>query len=303
MNTKITLLDGGMGQELLRRSSRPITRLWSADIMLNEPHLVRDLHKDFILSGARIITLNTYTATPERLKRENEMANFHKLHVSAIQAAKTAIDLAEHSGAREGTKIAACLPPLVASYRPEVSLSFEQALPSYERLVEKQASDSDIFICETMASIAEASAACSAAAQSGKPVWVAFTVSDTEAGNLRSGESVSDAVAALAEYKPEAILLNCSQPEAISASWYGLANCTLPLGAYANGFKSVSDLHPGGTVEHMETREDLNPERYNDYALEWIKNGASIVGGCCEISPLHIQTLRERLINEGFELT
>jgi len=203
MNTKITLLDGGMGQELLRRSSRPITRLWSADIMLNEPHLVRDLHKDFILSGARIITLNTYTATPERLKRENEMANFHKLHVSAIQAAKTAIDLAEHSGAREGTKIAACLPPLVASYRPEVSLSFEQALPSYERLVEEQASDSDIFICETMASIAEASAACSA----------------------------------------------------------------------------------------------------NDYALEWIKNGASIVGGCCEISPLHIQTLRERLINEGFELT
>ena len=31
----VTLLDGGMGQELLRRSSRVITPMWSADIMLN----------------------------------------------------------------------------------------------------------------------------------------------------------------------------------------------------------------------------------------------------------------------------
>ncbi|MFT4845855.1 MAG: S-methylmethionine-dependent homocysteine/selenocysteine methylase, partial [Cellvibrionaceae bacterium] len=65
----ITLLDGGMGQELLRRSSRAITPLWSADIMLNEPKLVRDLHRDFIASGAQVITLNTYSATPQRLAR------------------------------------------------------------------------------------------------------------------------------------------------------------------------------------------------------------------------------------------
>lgn len=57
--SNITLLDGGMGQELLRRSKRPATPMWSADIMLNEPNLVSDLHYDFIQAGASVITLNT----------------------------------------------------------------------------------------------------------------------------------------------------------------------------------------------------------------------------------------------------
>ncbi|MFT4997865.1 MAG: S-methylmethionine-dependent homocysteine/selenocysteine methylase, partial [Flavobacteriales bacterium] len=79
----ITLLDGGMGQELLRRSSRVVTPMWSADIMLNEPTLVRDLHREFIDSGARVITLNTYTATPQRLQRENQLGQLKFLHQAA----------------------------------------------------------------------------------------------------------------------------------------------------------------------------------------------------------------------------
>jgi S-methylmethionine-dependent homocysteine/selenocysteine methylase len=299
VSQKITLLDGGMGQELLSRSTRPITSLWSADIMLNEPELVRDLHSDFIKSGARVITLNTYTATPERLIRENEMANIGKLHQSAMRAALDARD----NAMCDGVRIAGCLPPLVASYRPEVSLSFDQALPSYQRLVALQEPASDLFICETMATIAEASAACHAARDAGKPIWVAFTVSDTDAGALRSGESVQDAVNAVQQYKPEAILLNCSQPEAVDASWRGLSLATQAIGAYANGFKSVSDLHPGGTVENMETREDLGPSRYAKHALNWIKNGASIVGGCCEIGPKHIAYLHQALLAQGYELS
>jgi S-methylmethionine-dependent homocysteine/selenocysteine methylase len=97
----ITLLDGGMGQELLSRSTRAITRLWSADIMLNEPKLVRDLHCDFILSGARVITLNTYTATPERLGHENLLDKIEGLHKSAMHAATTAIELFECEGVND----------------------------------------------------------------------------------------------------------------------------------------------------------------------------------------------------------
>jgi S-methylmethionine-dependent homocysteine/selenocysteine methylase len=82
----VTLLDGGMGQELLRRSARKVTPMWSADIMLNEPVLVRDLHREFIESGARVITLNTYTATPQRLKRENELGQLTNLHHSISTA-------------------------------------------------------------------------------------------------------------------------------------------------------------------------------------------------------------------------
>ncbi|REJ69514.1 MAG: homocysteine S-methyltransferase, partial [Proteobacteria bacterium] len=36
---KITLLDGGLGQELVKRSSAPPHPLWSTKVMLDEPHL------------------------------------------------------------------------------------------------------------------------------------------------------------------------------------------------------------------------------------------------------------------------
>ncbi len=67
---KIVLTDGGMGQELIRRSGKEPTPLWSARVLLDEPELVRDLHVDFIRAGARVITINTYSATPERLARD-----------------------------------------------------------------------------------------------------------------------------------------------------------------------------------------------------------------------------------------
>ncbi|MFQ3170164.1 MAG: S-methylmethionine-dependent homocysteine/selenocysteine methylase [Oleispira sp.] len=292
----VTLLDGGMGQELLRRSSRKVTPMWSADIMLNEPVLVRDLHREFIESGARVITLNTYTATPQRLKRENELDQLTKLHQQAMSVAQQAIQLAQ----RDDVLIAGCLPPLVASYRPDVSLSFEESLATYRRLVALQLPASDLFICETMSSITEARAACTAAVESGKPAWVALTVSDDYPEQLRSGELLKDALQVLDSFDIQATLLNCSQPEAISDCWSLLNTNQRKIGAYANGFISVDELYPGDTVEELEMRQDMSPKQYAEHAMGWAKNGASIIGGCCEIGPAHIKALHSRLCSEGF---
>lgn len=292
----VTLLDGGMGQELLRRSARKVTPMWSADIMLNEPVLVRDLHREFIESGARVITLNTYTATPQRLKRENELGQLTNLHQQAMSVAQEAIQLAQ----RDDVLIAGCLPPLVASYRPDVSLSFEDSLATYRRLVELQSPASDLFICETMSSITEARAACTAAVESGRPVWVALTVSDEYPQQLRSGESLKDALLVLDSFNSQATLLNCSQPEAISACWPLLNTKQRKIGAYANGFISVDSLYPGDTVEELEMRQDMSPQQYAKHAMDWVRNGASIIGGCCEIGPEHIKALYSSLCSEGF---
>ncbi|MGK0373279.1 MAG: S-methylmethionine-dependent homocysteine/selenocysteine methylase [Glaciecola sp.] len=293
----ITLLDGGMGQELIRRSSRPVTPMWSADIMLNEPKLVRDLHREFIDSGARVITLNTYTATPERLKRDNALGQLECLHQEAMRAAQEAIELAQ---CNNEVAIAGCLPPLVASYHPDVSLSFEDSLVSYRRLVELQLPASDLFICETMSSITEARAACTAALESGKPVWVALTVSDKHAKQLRSGESLQDALLALEPFDIQATLLNCSQPEAINACWSLLSMKQRKFGAYANGFVSIDSLYPGDTVEKLEMRQDMSPQQYAEHAMNWARKGATIIGGCCEIGPAHIKAIHNRLYSAGF---
>lgn len=292
----ITLLDGGMGQELLRRSAREVSPMWSADIMLNEPWLVRDLHADFIKAGARVITLNTYTATPPRLKRENHLDDLHKLHKLANQAA---LDAVAQSG-QSNVRIAGCLPPLVASYHPEMSLSYGDSLAHYKQLAELQNPASNLFICETMSSILEASAASTAALETGKPVWIALSVCDDNQQLLRSGESLESAVKELDALGVEAIVLNCSQPEAITHSWPVLKSSVKKIGAYANGFTSIEELYPGDTVEVLSARKDLGPEEYAKHAMKWVKNGASIIGGCCEIGPSHIKALHDALLREGY---
>ena len=297
MHDNLIILDGGMGQELLARSQREVTTMWSAEVMLHEPELVRELHRDFIGAGADVITLNTYTATPQRLANNNAAHLLEELHESAKQAAVDAIS--DYHYACESTprniQIAGCLPPLVASYHPEVSPDFAACVESYRHLVAVQRSDADLFICETMSSAVEAKAACLAAKEANVPVWVAFSVSDDEPQNLRGGESLANAVAELLPFAPDAILLNCSRPESITAAWSDLQKLKIPLGVYANGFTSIDSLYPGTTVESLAARDDLGPAAYAQLAVDWVKQGASIIGGCCEVGPAHIAEVTKQL--------
>lgn len=287
----IILLDGGVGQETIKRSHREATPLWSAEIMLHDPQIVQDIHVDFIKSGAQIITLNTYTATPQRLLRHNAIEQLEPLHHLAMHAAQNAIQTTNV----KNVKIAGCLPPLIASYHPETSLSFDKSLETYRHLVSLQSPASDLFICETMASINDARAACIAAKESKKPVWVAFTVKEKTPDQLRSGESLKEAAHLIEALGADAVLVNCNSPETILQALPHLKSLSKKIGAYANGFVSVSPLTPGGTVKNLQSRKDLTPEEYALHALEWIKSGVDIIGGCCEVSPQHMKTTTQKI--------
>lgn len=295
-NKHITLIDGGMGQELLKRSGADPTPMWSAQVLKDQPDIVQQLHADFITAGARVITLNAYSATPERLERDGLLSDFERLQKSAIDVAHAARDQVGDSGVR----IAGCLPPLVASYRPEIAPEFDVMLDTYRQIVAQQKNHVDLFMCETMASVAEAEAALTAAKESGLPVWVALTVADDESNSLRSGEPLNAAVTSMDKIGATAKLLNCSKPEAINASWQTLASGNGPIGAYANGFTSIAALNPGGTVDSLTARHDLGPASYADFAMNWVENGANIVGGCCEVGPQHIEAIAERLLEAGY---
>jgi S-methylmethionine-dependent homocysteine/selenocysteine methylase len=288
----VTLLDGGMGQELVRRSGTSPSPLWSAQIMLDMPELVEQLHLDFIRAGSTVITVNTYSATPERLALQGQSDKF-----DALQAAAGAVALSarEKSGV-EGVRIAGCLPPLVASYHPELAPPKDVSLQNYRHIVTAQSPYVDLFVCETMASKNEAVYAATAALESGKPVWIALTLDDEKATCLRGGEPWQEAANAVQEMGVDAILLNCSRPETISEVWQQfVAGCDVPVGAYANGFSAVTALNPGGTVDSLEARQDLGPEPYAKFAMDWVEKGATLIGGCCEVGPVHISRLRQAL--------
>lgn len=295
---KIVLLDGGMGQELVHRGVAHTSPMWGAQVMIDTPELVQQLHIDYLQAGAKVITLNTYSVTPERLANVGAEDQFPALQQTAFELASRARDA---SGVGS-VSIAACLPPLFGSYQPDKAPVYEIVLETYQRIVEQQAGAVDVFLCETMSSIKEAKASATAATESGKPVWVALSVDDDCSGCLRSGETIADAYEALKPLPVEAILLNCSMPEAIDAAWPHLQMTGATMGAYANGFTSVEELPMGGGVEMLKARKDLGPQEYSRFAMEWVDSGADLIGGCCEISPAHIKDLAAQLAGAGYQI-
>lgn len=299
--TKIALLDGGLGQEITKRSTGVIHPLWSVKVMFDQPEIVVDVHADFICAGAKVICLNTYTATPERMARHDMGARFEEAHKVALHLGEQAIIQAGR--VRSDIQIAGCIPPVMASYVAEARKNYAESLITYRQIVAQQLAGVDLFLIETMSNIEEATAALDAAQESGKPVYIGLTLADDGTNTLRSGEALSDALAVLVPKAPHGILLNCSIPEVITKAMPILAQAGVPFGGYANGFTSIDQLKMGGTVDVLKARTDLSPAAYADYVEQWIAQGATIVGGCCEVGPAHIQYLADRLINSGHEIT
>jgi homocysteine S-methyltransferase len=58
----------------------------------------------------------------------------------------------------------------------------------------------------------------------------------------------------------------------------------------------------GQTVDMLSAREDLGPAVIADFAIGWVDQGATIVGGCCEVGPAHIAEIARRLTAAGYEI-
>ncbi|MCG6857468.1 MAG: homocysteine S-methyltransferase family protein [Salaquimonas sp.] len=295
--SEIVLLDGGMGQELVRRSGDEPTPLWATRVMIDHPGLVRAIHADYFAAGATIATTNTYAIHHDRLLRYDLDDRFEELHRMALDEAKAARD-AHGSG-----RIAGSIGPLGASYRPDLHPPNAEAVGKYAEVAHLLAPEVDLILCETAASLAGARSVLEGALAGGKPVWLAVTVDDEDGTKLRSGEPVAE-VCAIAADGASALLANCSAPEAMAAALEQLAPAGLPFGAYANAFTQITKefLRIGATVDELEPRRDMGPQAYAEFALSWVDMGATIVGGCCETGPDHIAAIARALKAAGHEI-
>jgi len=284
------LLDGGMGQELVARGVDPNGGLWSAKALLDEPETVLAVHRDYVAAGADVITTNSYASTRRRLDACGIDGAFLRCNQAAGELARQAADEADRD-----VRVAGSLPPLHGSYRPDRVRPVEELEPLYREQAERLAEYVDVFLCETMSSASEALAAAKGAAATGKPVWVSWTVADDASGTLRSGEPIAQAVAALEGVAVEALLLNCSMPESIAAALPHLAReAGRPFGAYANGFTAIAaDFEVADGASVPDRRAELDPEAYAKHARGWLAQGATIIGGCCEVGPPHIAHLHQ----------
>ncbi|MEO0829986.1 MAG: homocysteine S-methyltransferase family protein, partial [Pseudomonadota bacterium] len=181
----ITILDGGMGQELIRRTGK-ITPLWAVQALLDDPQVVSQVHADFFAAGAEVATTDTYNLIPDRLSPFGLEDRLGELTDTACTLAARARD-AHGSG-----RVAGSLGPCGASYRPDLAPPAPEAAEIYARLARLHAPWVDLHLLETMASVDQAKGGIMGASVTGKPVWLAVTVADDDGAFLRSGEPVRD---------------------------------------------------------------------------------------------------------------
>jgi S-methylmethionine-dependent homocysteine/selenocysteine methylase len=294
MTSTFTILDGGMGRELMRAGAPFRQPEWSALALMLAPQTVTQAHQRFIDAGADVITTNSYALVPFHIGEDRFKAEGQKLADLAGRLAREAADKAPHK-----VRAAGSLPPLFGSYRPD--LFDEQDAPRIiQPLIEGLSPHVDLWLAETQGSLAEVRFARAALKDDQRPFWASFTLDDDNEDlsrpKLRSGECVAMAVGAVLDLGIDAILFNCSQPEVMAgavdaAQAAGAArNVPVKIGIYANAFPPQREEAANEGLSDI--RADLTPDNYARFAREWLKLGADIVGGCCGIGPEHVAALR-----------
>lgn len=297
MSEAITLLDGGMGRELKRMGAPFRQPEWSALALIEQPDTVAVAHRAFVDAGAEVITTNNYAVVPFHLGVERFERDGRRLTALSGEIARGVA-----GSASAPVRVAGSLPPLFGSYRPDLfdPAGARRYLP---RLVEDLEPHVDLWLGETIGSLAEFSAVVTALRDSPLPLWASFTVSDEpgdEGRVIRSGETIEQVAAAVAVSPAEGLMFNCSQPEYISlaverlAEW-GSRQGGLPrYGAYANAFTPRPPTAEANS-DNAELRDDMDADAYLSFVRRWLDHGATLVGGCCGIGPEHIAAINELL--------
>lgn len=293
MAMPILILDGGISRELQRLGAPFRQPEWSALALIETPHLVEQVHVEFVDAGAHVISTNSYAIVPFHIGAERFAADGASLAALSGQLARRA---ATRPGS-DGARVAGSLPPVLGSYRPDL---FEKnaARAILDILISGLSPHVDIWLAETQSSLAEAALVAELLAGDTRPLWLSFTLRDEGAPLLRSGETVASAAELAVNAGAEAILFNCSCPEvmdaAIIAARAALATRDVAIGVYANGFAAHAE-EKAANEDIQSIRDDLGPDAYLKWAKQWTASGATMVGGCCGIGCDHIAALANGL--------
>ena len=291
--------DGAMGTELRRRGVEVpshVESIWSALALKEATSIVEEIHIDYIEAGSDYITTNNYAVTRPILSRDNLDNELESLTIKSIEIAKAALLKTK----REDVKILGSLPPLETSYRADLILKEEEMNKQYSEIANILKDKVDIIICETMASALEAKCALKAALETNMPVWVSWTLHGDVRNTLPSGETVNQAFTELNGLEPDAYLVNCCAANLVTPSIKALKELTdIPIGGYANAENVALDKENSNlkfaAERHWNSAIEINEKAYLEEARLWIKEGASIVGGCCRTNPNYIKELSDNL--------
>ena len=99
------------------------------------------------------------------------------------------------------------------------------------------------------------------------------------------------------------LILACVSPENFKKNINEIKSIGYPFGFKINAFEKTKitgnftgnfkKSKSGNPNEFLGKRNDLTPKVLKDLAKEFIMDGATIIGGCCETNPSHIKAFSE----------
>lgn len=285
-------LDGAMATELEARGCNLADSLWSANVLVENPDLIREVHLDYFRAGAQVAITASYQATPAGFAaRGLDEAQSRALIAKSVELARKAREAYLAGNARAGTLlVAGSVGPYGAyladgsEYRGDYLRTADEFTafhrPRVEALLDAGA---DLLACETLPSFAEIQSLAALLTEYPRArAWFSFTLRDSE--HLSDGTPLREVVSALAHF-PQIVALgiNCIALENTTAALKHLHGLTtLPLVVYPNSGEHY-DATSKTWHHHGEACETLA-----GYLPEWLAAGAKLIGGCCRTTPQDI---------------
>lgn len=272
---RVVVLDGAMGSLLHEQgagASRPFEEL-----NLTAPHLICQVHAEYIHAGADGIETNTFAANRFKLARYGLQDRVFDLNSGGARLARNVA----------GTKVvvAGSVGPLGVRLAPIGTITPEEVKSAVGEQISGLADGgADLILLETQNDLDVVCLMLDAAfAACDLPVICQFTVGTDL--TTSTGDTLDDVVLRLSDYPVSALGVNCTiGPEGTLRAVQALREISdLPISAQPNsGFPAIVD---GRTL--FISGAGYFAER----GAEIVQAGASIVGGCCGTTPAHIEAL------------
>ena len=79
------LLDGGTGTEVERRGVPQLDHAWNGGCALSHPDILKQIHMDYLATGAEIIIANTFATHLNTLQDAGEEHNFEAYNQRGVE--------------------------------------------------------------------------------------------------------------------------------------------------------------------------------------------------------------------------
>jgi len=310
LEKRILIIDGAMGTMIQRYKLNEADyrgerfKDWPSDLKgnndllcLTQPHIVKEIHKQYLEAGADIIETNTFNAQKVSLADYGMQSLAYEMNLAAAKIAKEAV---VESG--KEAWVAGALGPLnkTLSLSPDVNnpgfraLTFDEAVNAYyeqtKGLVEGGV---DLLLIETIFDTLNSKAAIFAikkyfrdTKQTSLPVMISGTITDAS-GRTLSGQTLEAFYNSVMHARPLSIGLNCA---------LGAKQMRPHIEELSQIASCYVSAYPNAGLPNAMGEYDEKPEETAHFLEEWAKEGfVNIVGGCCGTTPEHIQHIAKHV--------